>query len=237
MIFIYSSAQVVVESLVVNHADNPTELLELVRKMSIELLSTKEELQETRQQLLTSTAELLQSQNKLISSQSELQNRIKDLEDEVKHFKIKDQARRSVPLDVGFTARLSHTLASGLQRQQTLVFDNVYINVGNGYDATTGVFRAPVAGMYIILMTVSGVGGYQSDDVEVVHNGVTVCCAVAPHGNYGGCPCNAIVHLNVGDTVWIRGIYDRPDDRIFGDYYTTFSMGLMLKGDDGGSSF
>ncbi|KAL3871580.1 hypothetical protein ACJMK2_039571, partial [Sinanodonta woodiana] len=94
-----------VDELTVNNADNPTELLELVRTMSHELirlaneqkktnvvieelLSTKEELEETRKELLTSNAELLKTQNKLLSSQSELHNRIKVLE-ESHHFQTK----------------------------------------------------------------------------------------------------------------------------------------------------
>ncbi|KAL3871597.1 hypothetical protein ACJMK2_039588 [Sinanodonta woodiana] len=202
-----------------------------------ELFSTKEELQETRKELLTATAELLKTQKKLMSSQSELQNRIKDLEVEAKHLKIKDRKRRLALSNVGFTARLTNTITLGLNSQQTLVFDNVYINEGNGYDATTGVFRAPIAGMYVILMTVSSEGDYLSEDIEVVHNGVPVCRAVATHLHWGGCPCNAVVRLKVGDAVWAREMYHRTNDRIRGSYYTTFSMGLMIKDDDGVSSF
>ncbi|KAL3871583.1 hypothetical protein ACJMK2_039574 [Sinanodonta woodiana] len=202
-----------------------------------ELLSTKEELQETRKELLTTTAELLKTQNKLLSSQSELHHRIKDLEEESHHFQIKDRMRRLAPSHVGFTARLTNTITLGLNSHQTLIFDNVYINVGNGYDASTGVFHAPVAGIYVILMTVSADGSFLSDDVEVVHNGEPLCRAVAPHMNYGGCSCNSVVRLKVGDAVWVREIYHRSDDHIRGSYYTTFSMGLIIKDDDGISSF
>ncbi|KAK3589827.1 hypothetical protein CHS0354_015838 [Potamilus streckersoni] len=212
-----------------------------------ELLLTIVELQETQKELLDSNAELLKTQNKLISSQSELQNRIKDLEVEAEHCKRKgrklmtanrcyDRMRRSASTNVGFTARLTNTITSGLNYQQTLVFDNIYINVGNGYDAMTCVYHAPVAGMYVILMTVSSVGDYPSGDVEVVQNGVPICRAVATHLHWGGCPCNAVVHLKVGDAVWVRESYHRPEDYILGNFYTTFSMGFMIK-DDGGSSF
>ncbi|KAL3871581.1 hypothetical protein ACJMK2_039572 [Sinanodonta woodiana] len=195
------------------------------------------ELQETWKELLTSNAELLKTQNKLLSSQSELHSRIKDLEDEANHFKIKDRMRRIAPSNVGFTARLSNSITSGLSTHQILVFDNVYINVGNGYDALTGVFRAPVAGMYVILMTVSSISDYWPEDIEVVHNGEVLCRAVATQLHYGGCPCNAVVLLKVGDAVWARVINYRSYDHVRGEYYTTFSMGLMIKDDDGGSSF
>ncbi|KAK3589830.1 hypothetical protein CHS0354_015841 [Potamilus streckersoni] len=128
---------------------------------------------------------------------------------------------------VGFTARLTSTTSSSLYTDQTLVFDNVYVNEGNGYDATTGIFHAPVAGMYVILVTISSVGDYLSGDVEVLHNGVTVCRVVGPHSYWGGSPCNAIIHLAVGDTVWVREYFHHQDDRIRGDFFTTFSMGLM----------
>ncbi|KAL3871595.1 hypothetical protein ACJMK2_039586 [Sinanodonta woodiana] len=210
--------------------------LELVRLANEQKMNAViEELKETRKELLTSNAELLKAQNKLLSSQSELHSRIKDLEEEVNYFKAKDRMRRLAPSNVGFTARLTNSITLGLSSQQALVFDNVYINVGNGYDATTGVFRAPVPGMYVIMVTVSSEGDSIADDIEVVHNGVALCRLTQVH--YGGCSCNVVARLKVGDAVWAREFFHRSDDHIRGNYFTTFSMGLMIRDDDGGSSF
>ncbi|KAL3871590.1 hypothetical protein ACJMK2_039581 [Sinanodonta woodiana] len=150
-------------------------------------------------------------------------------------FLIPDRLRRSTATTVGFTARLTNTITSNLNSHQTLVFDNVYINIANGYDATSGIFHAPVAGMYVILLTISSVGPYQGGAIEVIHNGVPVCRAEATHYYWGGCPCNAVVHLEVGDAVLARALIPHTVDQIRGEFYTTFSMGLIFK-DEGGSS-
>ncbi|KAK3589832.1 hypothetical protein CHS0354_015842 [Potamilus streckersoni] len=209
--------------------------LEKVKAVKEELLLTKQELLEARKELLTSNKELLKTQKELVSTKRELQSRITDIEVASERLKDKDRMRRSTTTNVGFTARLTNIITSSLNSHQTLVFDNVYINIGNGYDATTGVFHAPVAGMYVILLTISSVGPYEAGAIEVVHNGVPVCRAEASHYYWGGCPCNAVVHLEVGDTVLAREHLHHAVDQTRGDYFTTFSMGLMLK-DEASSS-
>jgi len=41
----------------------------------------------------------------------------------------------------------------GTTRGQTIVFNKVDINLGGGYNGTTGVFSAPVAGTYVFSLT------------------------------------------------------------------------------------
>lgn len=50
---------------------------------------------------------------------------------------------------VGFSAQLSSKVNSGSQ-PKTVVFDYVITNIGNAYDEKTGIFTAPVAGLYSI---------------------------------------------------------------------------------------
>jgi hypothetical protein len=52
---------------------------------------------------------------------------------------------------VAFTVTFSHDDSDDgipLGPHQTLKFDRVVTNAGNGYDPTTGLFTAPVAGYY-----------------------------------------------------------------------------------------
>ncbi|KAK3589828.1 hypothetical protein CHS0354_015839 [Potamilus streckersoni] len=210
---------------------------EKMKSVKEELLMTKGELLTAQKELLTRNEELLKTQKELISTQWELQSRMKEIEVTTELLKEKERMRRSTMTSVGFTARLSNTITTNLNSHQTLIFDNVYLNIGNGYDRATGVFHAPVAGMYVILVTISSVGGSKGEDTEVVHNGVPVCRVTPPHLNWGGSPCNAVVHLRVGDTVWVREFNHNSADQIRGDYFTTFSMGLIHKDDDGISSF
>ncbi|KAK3610485.1 hypothetical protein CHS0354_016675 [Potamilus streckersoni] len=139
--------------------------------------------------------------------------------------------RRSTSGKIGFTARLTNTMSS-IGALRTIVFDDVYGNAGNGYDVSSGMFHAPVAGMYVILVTVANEDGDQTPDLEVVHNASPLCRTTSPPNTYGASPCNAIAHLNAGDAVWIRVSIHHPRDIIRGNYYSTFSVGLLSSDDE-----
>ena len=51
-------------------------------------------------------------------------------------------------MEVGFSARFSSTTTVSVTETQNIVFDHVDLNQGQGYDKTTGVFTAPVSGLY-----------------------------------------------------------------------------------------
>ena len=62
----------------------------------------------------------------------------------------------SMTLSVAFTVTFSGRDLEGLDhRKGTLRFDKVLLNAGDGYDANTGVFRAPKAGLYAFDIHVS----------------------------------------------------------------------------------
>ena len=58
---------------------------------------------------------------------------------------------------IGFTAYTNMDL--GLSQNQVVVFNTVPFNIGDDYDATTGVFTCPVNGIYFF-----GVSAYSSSD-------------------------------------------------------------------------
>ena len=53
---------------------------------------------------------------------------------------------------IGFTATLTED--KDIPGGGTIVFDDVTINYGNGYDATTGEFTCPINGLYFILFNI-----------------------------------------------------------------------------------
>lgn len=88
----------------------------------------------------------------------------------------------------------------------TLVFDMVITNVGNGFNPSTGVFTAPIAGEYVFFVNVQS---YSTQDifVEVVLNGIPKVRTEARGG--GNDPDDAgpnlvVLTLQKGDRVWVK---------------------------------
>ncbi|KAL3832059.1 hypothetical protein ACJMK2_023738 [Sinanodonta woodiana] len=133
--------------------------------------------------------------------------------------------RRIVPTQIAFLARQTNT-EFPFSHGQTVIFDNLYANVGNAYNPHNGIFRAPVAGLYIILFTVAAEGA-RTPDIEIVVDGSVLCRAVVTPDIYTGSSCNVIVHLNAGDNVWARIQYDHPEGKIRGSFFSTFSIGML----------
>ena len=89
----------------------------------------------------------------------------------------------------------------------TLIFDHIETNIGNGYNGHTGVFIAPINGVYMFFYTVFG--RHPSDmSIEITVNGVA-------HGDifvdnraepsvFTGSTGVAIFILNQGDDCFIR---------------------------------
>ncbi|KAL3832054.1 hypothetical protein ACJMK2_023733 [Sinanodonta woodiana] len=133
--------------------------------------------------------------------------------------------RGLVPLQVAFLVRLTST-EFPFSHGQILIFDNLYANIGNGYNPHNGIFRAPVAGLYIVLFTVASASN-RTPDIEVVIDGTVLCRAVVFLSGYTSSSCNVIVHLNAGDSVWTRVMDDHSDNKIRGLYFSTFSMAMI----------
>ncbi|KAK3587264.1 hypothetical protein CHS0354_034408 [Potamilus streckersoni] len=148
----------------------------------------------------------------------------------------KGMIRKSVSMYTAFSARFSEDLRHFVIGKP-IVFDDIYLNVGNGYDRNSGIFRAPVAGLYLVLMTISS-GGFHTPDVEIVKNGSPLCRVVVYTFNTAtvGSPCNVLVDLDVGDEVWARDVLLKEGVGIRGQYYSTFSMTLVVSDQAIGSS-
>lgn len=112
-------------------------------------------------------------------------------------------------------------------------FDKILLNLGYGYDSATGIFTAPLPGIYILSCSVLD---HMGDDghgttmlhAEIVKNGV-VLARVFAHANneYRDQGAQTIIaNVNRGDRIWIRAI-DNNNLGLGGEMYTTFS-GYML---------
>lgn len=110
-------------------------------------------------------------------------------------------------LPVAFSTALTTT--STINVNQNVVFDKIITNVGNGYDKSSGIFTAPISGLYFI--SVSLFNFYHvSPTLELVQNDANVVDFYldgSGHQN-SGMSQSLILKLSKGDTVSVRGKTD-----------------------------
>ncbi|XP_070295411.1 complement C1q-like protein 2 [Salvelinus sp. IW2-2015] len=111
----------------------------------------------------------------------------------------------------------------------TLVYRNIYSNIGNAYNPTTGIFTAPVRELYLFRFYIYGHGDSLVHTTAVLHkNGHHVAIAHAYQASGDINSSNGVsLLLEVGDVVYMyltagRKIYDN------GDRQSTFSGHLLF---------
>ncbi|XP_061186941.1 complement C1q tumor necrosis factor-related protein 3-like [Saccostrea echinata] len=103
---------------------------------------------------------------------------------------------------VAFHAKLTKAI-NKLSQNQIIKYDDVITNVGNGYSPSTGIFRAPVDGIYSFswtYMTTKGVKAYVGG---VVDGKLVVYSAI--HGqtaDYQSTTAHLVVPMKKGNKFW-----------------------------------
>uniref|UniRef100_A0AAY4DVU8 C1q domain-containing protein n=1 Tax=Denticeps clupeoides TaxID=299321 RepID=A0AAY4DVU8_9TELE len=98
---------------------------------------------------------------------------------------------------------------------KTLVYKNIITNIGQAYNLNTGIFTAPVRGVYLFSLFVLGVAGADATGVDLYRNGEFVVPAYAHLSgqHYVNPSAGVNLLLEAGDTVYAflppnRKIYD-----------------------------
>ncbi len=81
------------------------------------------------------------------------------------------------------------------------------MNHGNGYNAITGAFTAPLGGVYVFNLYFSLSGG-NNIDMGIEVNGKGVCDAFAAGTNYDTGVCSAMAQLKPGDVVNVKKLFN-----------------------------
>ncbi|CAC5359537.1 C1QL [Mytilus coruscus] len=126
------------------------------------------------------------------------------------------------------------TFFSSLKTSQTLSnikdivkFDDAKINIGGGYDSTTGIYTAPRNGIYIFSCTIMATGGgevhFQLNKNDQLYTG-----GYAAKSNHGSQTVNSLIELRTGDKVYIKH-RTSLSQIVHGSHYSTFSGYLLSK--------
>uniref|UniRef100_A0A8C5BYZ6 C1q domain-containing protein n=2 Tax=Gadus morhua TaxID=8049 RepID=A0A8C5BYZ6_GADMO len=117
---------------------------------------------------------------------------------------------------VAFSAGLSDSGAIGpFGMETTLVFTKTLTNVGQAYNQTTGIFRAPLRGLYCFLFTVADfLKGYRGVYLYRNEERVLFSLELNGHGGYASSSAATPLLLEAGETVSLRlpGSYRLYDD-------------------------
>ncbi|XP_040920686.1 complement C1q tumor necrosis factor-related protein 3-like [Toxotes jaculatrix] len=84
----------------------------------------------------------------------------------------------------------------------TLVFKRVVTNIGNAYNPITGIFTAPVKGLYYIRFT-GNVGDSGSLNAALLKNGENMFAIYDNQGTHSSSSNGMTLVLEVGDLLWI----------------------------------
>ncbi|CAL8273896.1 unnamed protein product [Merluccius merluccius] len=120
------------------------------------------------------------------------------------------------PTRVAFSAGLTDSGAVGpFADETTLVYSKTLTNIGQAYNQTTGIFSAPVRGLYCFLFTVADfLNGYRG--VYLYRNAQRVFFSLElnAHGGYASSSTGVPLLLEAGDNVYLRlpGSYRLYDD-------------------------
>ncbi|CAG2212718.1 unnamed protein product [Mytilus edulis] len=117
----------------------------------------------------------------------------------------------------------SRTSSKSLGLNEVLTFDKVWLNIGNGYEPTTGVFTVPKDGIYFISNTVMSTKGkflhchlWRNNESNVGSFGT----------DYSSGTLNTVMALRKGDKIYIKhDVYN--NESIYGGHWSMFSGYLI----------
>lgn len=128
---------------------------------------------------------------------------------------------------IAFYSFISADTTTKLQLHQTLIYDTVKLNLGQGYHQDDGIFIAPRSGIYGFAWTLAvSSSGLASTEIAINGQKYGRASADGDDGSHGYGTGFALANVNAGDHVYIR-MNIAGDPVLYGDGRTSFS-GWML---------
>ncbi|XP_028323099.1 probable basic-leucine zipper transcription factor Q isoform X1 [Gouania willdenowi] len=228
--------EVEVKHLQRQNEEQSTKLKELeLQKSELEKLQEQHkqqhlQLQQLQQQQQQQQQQLQQQQQQQIKTQAAelvtIKTKANITEKQVEALR-KDREVRQVAFSTSLLASGSG-YTGPFNTDTNLIFRHVFENIGNAYNPHTGLFTAPVRGVYHFEFYIHGSGGSsQLSSAALVKNGQKICSAYENQTSSGHSASNGVtLLLEVGDVVFVRllansKLYDNSNN------HNTFS-GHML---------
>ncbi|XP_060583988.1 uncharacterized protein LOC132740155 [Ruditapes philippinarum] len=156
-------------------------------------------------------------------SKSEILSNISNNADDLR------SSRQSIHPNVAFQAVLSATTVINIGLHQKIVYDSVNLNLGGGYHHLSGIFIAPVSGIYLFCTSILA-EAHKNIDVGIIKNGIQLAGAYGESGGdtyYDQGSASVAVQLNVGDEVWVENRWP-ADAQIHGQGLHTSFTGVLV---------
>ncbi|CAC5382910.1 unnamed protein product [Mytilus coruscus] len=118
-----------------------------------------------------------------------------------------------------FLATLSKSVNLGANH--VVKFDAIKTNIGDGYDASSGVFTVPRKGTYIFAVNFITSNKDEWLELDLIKNNKMVVRGHAAFDKYTSGSLQAILELKKGDRIYIK--HPRSSGLLHGDNYTMFS--------------
>ncbi|XP_048774716.1 complement C1q tumor necrosis factor-related protein 1-like isoform X2 [Ostrea edulis] len=127
---------------------------------------------------------------------------------------------------VGFSAGLTSMVNTN--DTDLIVYDRVFLNMGNGYNSNTGVFTCPNAGTYAFLVHGVSTATSQLNLDLYRNNNYTVSVFAHARNGYASGHQSIVLQLDEQDMVFVQG---RGVNSLYGanhEVYSTFSGYLVV---------
>ncbi|XP_048020570.1 cerebellin 14 [Megalobrama amblycephala] len=165
----------------------------------------------------------------ILEELGKMEARMKSMEKEMEQLRTQNTERMKVAFSASLSASSDRKYFGPHAEETTLVYENAYTNIGNAYDVNTGIFTAPVKGVYFFNFVVFNPYAL-STGVRLLKNGNFVVAASdnPPGQDTEDTTCNSVtLLLEQGDQIYLQLL---NQCRIYTDMWkrNTFSGHLLF---------
>ncbi|XP_060590651.1 caprin-2-like [Ruditapes philippinarum] len=109
-----------------------------------------------------------------------------------------------------------------------IIFTTATTNEGSGYDTSTGIFTAPVGGLYLFIVNFCSLKK-QHSPLALVLSGNVIARSSNYNADYHSCSSfSAIVRVKSSEKVWVKFMYGSPGYALYKDAWMLNSFSGIL---------